>query len=107
MSVDLRELLAIGARAGASDVHITAGAAPLMRVDGDLVPITGHYDVLDEGWVRGAAFAKAGAKHVIFGHLHSVKAEWKGKAFPPVDGVEYHLASCDYLDFAPKFILEA
>jgi predicted phosphohydrolase len=36
-----------------------------------------------------------------------VKEEWKGKAFPPVDGVEYHLASCDYLDFKPKWIAEA
>jgi predicted phosphohydrolase len=52
-------------------------------------------------------FTAAGAKHVIFGHLHSVKEEWKGKAFPPVDGVEYHLASCDYLDFKPKWIAEA
>ena len=27
-------------------------------------------------------------------------------AFPPVDGVEYHLASCDYLDFKPKLICD-
>ena len=54
-----------------------------------------------------SVFASADAKHVIFGHLHSVKPEWKGKAFPPVDGVEYHLASCDYLDFMPKLICEA
>ena len=73
MSVDLRELLAIGARAGASDVHITAGAAPLMRVDGDLVPITGHYDVLDEGWVRGAAFELMGdGQRTEFEERHEV-----------------------------------
>lgn len=69
-----------------------------------------HYPPLDHRGTpsrASAAFAKAGAKHVIFGHLHSVKTEWKGKAFPPVDGVEYHLASCDYLDFAPEFICEA
>jgi len=73
MSVDLRELLAIGARAGASDVHITAGAAPLMRVDGDLVPITGHHEVLDEGWVRGAAFELMGdGQRTEFEERHEV-----------------------------------
>jgi predicted phosphohydrolase len=74
-----------------------------------------HYPPLDhEGLGNAGApsrassiFADAGAKHVIFGHLHSVKSDWKGKAFPPVNEVEYHLASCDYLDFKPKPITEA
>lgn len=56
MTATLTELLAVGARSGASDVHITADAAPLMRVDGDLVPIPGHLDILTEAWVRDAAF---------------------------------------------------
>jgi len=56
MSVTLTELLRIGARSGASDVHITADATPLMRVDGDLVDIPRHPDVLPEDWVRDAAF---------------------------------------------------
>ena len=52
----LTELLRIGARSGASDVHITADAVPLMRVDGDLVGIPGHPDAVAEDWVRAAAF---------------------------------------------------
>ncbi|MGN7978536.1 type IV pilus twitching motility protein PilT [Microbacterium sp. 22195] len=52
----LTELLRIGARSGASDVHITADAVPLMRVDGDLVGIPGHPDAVGEDWVRDAAF---------------------------------------------------
>ena len=55
-SATLTELLRIGARAGASDVHITAEAPPLMRVDGDLVGIPGHPDPLADAWVREAAF---------------------------------------------------
>ncbi len=56
MSATLTELLRIGARAGASDVHITAEAPPLMRVDGDLVGIPGHPEPLVDAWVREAAF---------------------------------------------------
>ena len=48
----------------------------------------------------------AGAAHVLFGHLHSLKAEWNGKAFGKLNEVEYHLTSCDYLDFKPKLIAE-
>ena len=54
-----------------------------------------------------ALFEAAGARHVIFGHLHSVKREWNGKAFGKLGEVEYHLASCDYLDFKPKPVCEA
>lgn len=56
MTVILTDLLRIGARSGASDVHITADAPPLMRVDGDLVEIPRHPEVLTEDWVRAAAF---------------------------------------------------
>ena len=38
------------------DVHITAGFPPLLRVDGDLVPIPGYPDALSEEWVERAAF---------------------------------------------------
>lgn len=69
-----------------------------------------HYPPLDHrlGDSRAAAlFEEAGARHVIFGHLHSVKPEWKGKAFGTRGGTTYHLTSCDYIDFAPKLICEA
>ncbi len=52
-------------------------------------------------------FAQGGAQHVLFGHLHSVKKEFQGRAFGELEGVNYHLASCDYLDYAPKLICEA
>ncbi|NLI60679.1 MAG: serine/threonine protein phosphatase [Clostridiales bacterium] len=41
-------------------------------------------------------------KHVVFGHLHgdSLKGVIEGK----INGVTYHLVSCDYLDFIPKLI---
>ena len=56
MTESLDDLLRVGAESGASDVHITAEAIPLMRVDGDLVAIPGHPDVLSDSWVRAAAF---------------------------------------------------
>jgi uncharacterized protein len=48
----------------------------------------------------------AGAQHVVFGHLHSVKDSWRGKAFGEWEGVHFHLTSCDYLDMKPKLICE-
>jgi len=54
--VDFETLLARAARFRASDVHVTAEAVPLMRVDGDLVPIPGYLDVLSEAWVEKTAF---------------------------------------------------
>ncbi|OZB86433.1 MAG: type IV pili twitching motility protein PilT, partial [Microbacterium sp. 14-71-5] len=55
-AAELTRILAIGARAGASDVHVTAGAAPLMRVDGDLVPVPRHEQALSADWVEQAAY---------------------------------------------------
>jgi predicted phosphohydrolase len=69
-----------------------------------------HYPPLDHRMNPSRAskmIAEAGARHVIFGHLHSVKKELQGKAFGTLDGVEYHLASCDYLGYRIKFICEA
>lgn len=53
---DFETLLARGARYRASDVHVTAGAPPLMRVDGDLVPVPGYPDAIPEEWVEKVAF---------------------------------------------------
>ncbi|MFE4725379.1 type IV pilus twitching motility protein PilT [Microbacterium sp. NPDC056736] len=58
--LDFEALLAMGARQRASDVHITAGAPPLFRVDGDLVPVPGHPEPLSEEWVEYNAFALMG-----------------------------------------------
>lgn len=53
-------LLAVAARYDASDVHLTADAAPLMRSDGDLVGIPGYTDPLSALWVESAAFGLMG-----------------------------------------------
>jgi pilus retraction protein PilT len=55
-TLDFETLLALGARSRASDVHVTADAPPLLRVDGDLVPIPGHLDALSAEWVERTAF---------------------------------------------------
>lgn len=49
-------------------------------------------------------FSAAGAKHVIFGHLHSVKKDFNFTTC--IDKTTYHLTSCDYLGQRPKFIME-
>jgi predicted phosphohydrolase len=67
-----------------------------------------HYPPLDHNLTPSRAsnmYAAAGAKHVIFGHLHSVKKSMQ--PFGKLGDTEYHLVSCDYLDYAPKFICEA
>ncbi len=69
-----------------------------------------HYPPLDHLLKPSRAselYAQAGAKHVIFGHLHSIRQDTGSKPFGNLHGVEYHLASCDYLGFTPKFICEA
>lgn len=57
MAVDttpLAGLLAVALRARASDVHLTANHPPLMRVDGDLAPISGHMEPTSANWLEGA-----------------------------------------------------
>jgi predicted phosphohydrolase len=76
--------------------------------DGVRIGLT-HYPPVDHLLTPSrvsAVMEATDAKHVIFGHIHSVKPEWKGKAFGTLNGVEYHLTSCDYLDFKPKLITE-
>ena len=69
-----------------------------------------HYPPLDHLLKPSRAsklYADAGAEHVIFGHLHSVKKSLAGSAFGRLKDTEYHLTSCDFLDYAPKLICEA
>lgn len=56
-STTFDRILATAASVEASDVHLTADHPPLMRVDGDLVPIPGFTDAMSAGWVEGAAFS--------------------------------------------------
>jgi twitching motility protein PilT len=52
----LDAMLHVAAPLRASDVHITAGRPPLMRVDGDLVAIPGYEAPLSIEWVEKIAF---------------------------------------------------
>lgn len=56
-NAELEAVLTQAARERASDVHITAGRVPLMRVDGDLIGIPGYHRPLPEGWVESAAMS--------------------------------------------------
>jgi predicted phosphohydrolase len=49
-------------------------------------------------------FEQAGVQHVVFGHLHSLKAGVR--PFGELHGVRYHLTACDYLDFKPICLAE-
>ncbi|QMU96529.1 type IV pilus twitching motility protein PilT [Microbacterium esteraromaticum] len=51
----LTQLLGVAARQGASDVHLTAAAIPLMRIDGDLVPVPGYDEPITTDWAESAA----------------------------------------------------
>lgn len=53
----LDNMLAFAAKTGASDVHLTTDQPPLMRLDGDLVPMMGFGDPLSAVWVESAALS--------------------------------------------------
>ena len=42
-------------------------------------------------------------KHVVFGHLHQLKKS-NEPYFGSKNNIQYHLCSCDYLNFKPKLI---
>jgi len=50
-STQLHRILRAAFELGASDVHITAGLAPVMRVDGELTALPQHHEALSAEWV--------------------------------------------------------
>jgi predicted phosphohydrolase len=52
------------------------------------------------------AFEAAAVRHVVFGHLHSVKRDRPRAPFGERGGVRYQLASCDWIDFTPQLVAE-
>jgi twitching motility protein PilT len=54
---ELNRMLAAAGRRRASDVHLTAERQPLMRVDGDLMPIPGFEAVLSIEWLAKSLFS--------------------------------------------------
>lgn len=53
-----------------------------------------------------ALFERAGVDHVVFGHLHALDPARRGEIGGEARGVRYHLASCDFIDFAPILVAE-
>lgn len=52
------------------------------------------------------AFEAAAIRHVVFGHLHSVRRDRPKPPFGERGGVRYHLASCDWIDFTPREVAQ-
>ena len=57
--MDIGELLAFGVKNGASDMHLSAGMPPMIRVDGDMrkidVPPMDNTTVRDRDLITGAS----------------------------------------------------
>lgn len=51
-------------------------------------------------------FESAAVQHVVFGHLHSLDPATRDRIGGEARGVHYHLASCDFVDFAPTLVCE-
>ncbi len=47
-----------------------------------------------------------GVTHCVFGHLHQIVPDQNHDLFGIHNGITYSLVSCDYLDFAPRLIIE-
>jgi twitching motility protein PilT len=56
IDTELNRMLVAAGRRRASDVHLTAERPPLMRVDGDLVPIPGYEAALTLEWMAESLF---------------------------------------------------
>ena len=54
-----------------------------------------------------ARFAAAGVQHVVFGHIHALRADARPRIGGVLDGVRYHLAAVDFIDFRPLLLAEA
>jgi predicted phosphohydrolase len=52
------------------------------------------------------AFEASAIRHVVFGHLHSVKRDRPRAPFGERGGVRYHFASCDWIDFTPQLVAQ-
>lgn len=51
-----------------------------------------------------ALIERSGARHCVFGHLHSLRRDLASAPFGRRPGIEYHLTSCDWIDFAPQLV---
>jgi len=69
------KILTILAKAGASDLHMTAGQRPKMRKDGDIVELPGTYDVFSGDYIQELMFEVA-APRVRQQYLDSSDADY-------------------------------
>lgn len=88
-------------------LELSLKAAQKLRREGQPLFIMLHYPPFNEKAEDNEATALLeafGADIVVYGHLHdkSSRLAFQGER----NGVEYHLTSCDYLDFVPKLIWE-
>lgn len=72
--MDIADLLAVCVNRGASDLHLSAGVAPMLRIDGDMQ--RGEWPVLDSDAVRGL--------------IHSVMTEPQRVAFKAEREADFH-----------------
>jgi len=84
---------ALATAAGASTLRIAATHYP--PCGADLAPTKAT-----------ALFERHGVKQVVFGHLHSLRRDLAKAPFGARAGIQYTLAACDWIDFAPVLIAE-
>lgn len=81
-------------------------SAKKMQEDGDILIGITHYPPFNAYFQQSdmsKLFSDAGVETVIYGHLHGKDS--KTKDIVRIDGVEYHLTSCDFLNFKIKTII--
>ncbi|GAB4390407.1 MAG: type IV pilus twitching motility protein PilT [Thermodesulfovibrionales bacterium] len=63
---DINELLRIAAEQGASDLHVKVGSPPVMRVNGELVPLSTEERVNHEDAMKVASAVMSAGRHDVF-----------------------------------------
>lgn len=80
--------------------------AAAKKIGGRLIGIS-HYPPFSQNHGRSEfsdLYAEAGAEKVVYGHLHGQRIKKEEYENLCIDGVQYYLTSCDYLDFCLKLI---
>ncbi len=87
-------------------LELSLQAAQRIAAPGDALIAMTHYPPFNEKHepsVFTQLFERYGVTAVVYGHLHR---PFGNAAFTgALGGIEYHLVSCDYLDFTPKHIV--
>lgn len=88
-------------------LRLTMSLESIRAQEGDIRIAMLHYPPFNEKREESgfsSAMHEHNVQHVVYGHLHgdSCQAAFEGER----DGVDYHLTSCDFLNFTPAFLLE-